>query len=667
MIQQDINQLEEKSIFVLREAKTKFKNVAALWSMGKDSTTMLALARKAFLGKVPFPVIHLDNGIDFPETYQFREELAKKWKLDLIVGNMKIKPDLIGSACCGSNKPETLKKIMDDYGFDALIVSIRRDEHGIRAKERFFCFPSGTITYGREIKPIENVRIGDDVYTHLGVLKPVKAISSRKYKGELLSINPRFGTPIFMTPNHVILAKSTVDAVPSKIIMVTATGFDNVSRQINLNLGIKATTKWYEASKLRVGDKIYVPKLAHKIDNGLPYIEIDKIIGDHKGLHVTANELWWNSSHISAPKNQRVIKLSNDIMRLFGYYIAEGSSDNSSNQINIALNLDEIYIAEDILKIVKLNFGANGRIRRVTDNGICIDINSKTLATLFPILFGKGAHNKKLPSFYTELSQKQLSELIKGCWIGDGHAERYSTVSVTLAHQIRLAMLKLGILTSMKQWNDGRYALTVAGLSKQRFIELFGLGVEVPYIGKYNVREINELRVPNYTSRSRTGGFWVPIEKIERIQYEGDIYDLSIQDDSSYLVNGIAVHNSPRDKNFKWNYKDQPAELWDDYSSKLDTKGHIRVHPLLDWNEIDVWNYVKKEKVPVNPLYFSRNGYRYRSLGCTHCTIPLKSKAKNVDDIINELEVTTAEERSGRSMDKEREYVMQKLRALGYM
>lgn len=262
MIKQNISELEEKSIYVLREAKSKFKNVAALWSMGKDSTTMIALARKAFLGKVPFPVIHIDNGIDFPETYQFREELTKKWKLDLIVAESQIKPEMSGFSCCGANKTVALKKVMADYGFDALIVSIRRDEHGIRAKERYV---------------------------------------------------------------------------------------------------------------------------------------------------------------------------------------------------------------------------------------------------------------------------------------------------------------------------------------------------------------------------------------------------------------------SPRDKNFKWDYKDQPAELWNDYSSKLDNKGHVRVHPLLDWNEVDIWQYIKQEKVPMNPLYFARNGYRYRSLGCTHCTSMTKSNAKNVDDIITELSVTKVEERAGRDQDKEKAYVMERLRSLGYM
>jgi len=262
MIVQNVDDLEEKSIYILREAKSKFKNVAALWSMGKDSTTMLALARKAFQGKVPFSVIHIDNGIDFPETYQFREDLAKKWKLDLIVAQSEIKTEMSGFSCCGANKTVALKKVMAQYGFDALIVSIRRDEHGIRAKERVI---------------------------------------------------------------------------------------------------------------------------------------------------------------------------------------------------------------------------------------------------------------------------------------------------------------------------------------------------------------------------------------------------------------------SPRDRNFRWDYKDQPAELWSNYSSRLDSKGHVRVHPLLDFNEIDIWNYIKKEKVPMNPLYFSRNGYRYRSLGCTHCTSMIKSDANNIDDIIKELTTTKVEERSGRDQDKEKSYVMARLRALGYM
>jgi sulfate adenylyltransferase subunit 2 len=258
---QDLDKLEEKSVYVLREAKARFKNLAALWSMGKDSTAMLAIARKAFFGKVPFPVIHIDNGIDFPETYEFRKRLADEWGLDLIVVKSVIKDDISGIRCCGANKTDALKKLLDERGFDGLIVSIRRDEHGIRAKERYF---------------------------------------------------------------------------------------------------------------------------------------------------------------------------------------------------------------------------------------------------------------------------------------------------------------------------------------------------------------------------------------------------------------------SPRDKEFKWNYKEQPPEVWE-YASRFEDTSHVRIHPLLQWNEIDIWRYLKQEEVPINPLYYSRNGTRFRSLGCTQCTVSVKSDAASIDDIISELKSTGVAERSGRMQDKEQENVMQRLRALGYM
>lgn len=124
---------------------------------------------------------------------------------------------------------------------------------------------------------------------------------------------------------------------------------------------------------------------------------------------------------------------------------------------------------------------------------------------------------------------------------------------------------------------------------------------------------------------------------------------------------------SPRDKNFKWDYKNQPPEVWDLFKGIFEDGTHIRVHPILHWTEYDVWRYVKKEGIPVNPLYFAKNGKRYRSLGCVPCTKPIDSNADTIDKIVEELRTTQIPERIGRSQDKERAYMMQKLRALGYM
>lgn len=124
---------------------------------------------------------------------------------------------------------------------------------------------------------------------------------------------------------------------------------------------------------------------------------------------------------------------------------------------------------------------------------------------------------------------------------------------------------------------------------------------------------------------------------------------------------------SPRDEEFRWNYADQPAELWDLYVKPSEDFSHMRVHLILHWTELDVWQYMKQEKLPVNPLYFAKDGKRYRSLGCMPCTVPVPSNAKTIDEIVEEIKTSKTPERAGRAQDKEKAYMMQKLRSLGYM
>ncbi len=124
---------------------------------------------------------------------------------------------------------------------------------------------------------------------------------------------------------------------------------------------------------------------------------------------------------------------------------------------------------------------------------------------------------------------------------------------------------------------------------------------------------------------------------------------------------------SPRTEDFKWDYRHQPPELWDFYKQKVSQDRHLRIHPMLHWTELDIWRYTRSEKIPVVPLYFAKNGRRYRSIGCAPCTAPIESRAGDIHKIIKELESTREAERSGRAQDKENEYTMQKLRSLGYM
>ena len=124
---------------------------------------------------------------------------------------------------------------------------------------------------------------------------------------------------------------------------------------------------------------------------------------------------------------------------------------------------------------------------------------------------------------------------------------------------------------------------------------------------------------------------------------------------------------SPRGEAAEWNFRDQPPEFWDQYNAEVPPGSTLRIHPLLDWTEIDVWRYIQREEIPVVELYFSREGKRYRSLGCAPCTHPIDSEAADVAAVIAELASTNVSERSGRAQDRESEDAFERLRASGYM
>jgi len=124
---------------------------------------------------------------------------------------------------------------------------------------------------------------------------------------------------------------------------------------------------------------------------------------------------------------------------------------------------------------------------------------------------------------------------------------------------------------------------------------------------------------------------------------------------------------SPRLDTATWLYKSQLAEVWHYYNFQLPEDIHLRIHPLLSWSELDIWEYIQREKLDVIPLYFSRDGVRYRSLGCYPCTDTIASESANVEAVIQELRSTNTSERSGRAQDRETRYAMQELRTAGYM
>ncbi|MBD3585181.1 sulfate adenylyltransferase subunit CysD [Salinimonas sp. HHU 13199] len=143
-----LKQLEAESIHIFREVAAEFDNPVMLYSVGKDSSVLLHLARKAFApGKIPFPLLHVDTTWKFQEMIEFRDRQAKKYGFDLLVHiNQEGVEQGVGPFSHGSAKhtdimkTQSLKQALNKYQFDAAFGGARRDEEKSRAKERVYSF-----------------------------------------------------------------------------------------------------------------------------------------------------------------------------------------------------------------------------------------------------------------------------------------------------------------------------------------------------------------------------------------------------------------------------------------------------------------------------------------------------------------------------------------------
>lgn len=175
-----LRKLEAESIYIFREVIAEFDNPAMLYSIGKDSSVMLHLAKKAFFPATPpFPLLHVDTTWKFHEMIKFRDEVAKKSSMELLVYINQKGVDMgVGPITHGSKvhtdimKTQALKQALDKYKFDATFGGARRDEESSRAKERIFSFrsenhrwdpknqrPELWNLYNSKIKKGENIRV----------------------------------------------------------------------------------------------------------------------------------------------------------------------------------------------------------------------------------------------------------------------------------------------------------------------------------------------------------------------------------------------------------------------------------------------------------------------------------------------------------------------------
>lgn len=265
-------ELEDEAIYIMREAAAQFEKPAILFSGGKDSITLVRLAQKAFYpGKVPFPLVHVDTGHNFPETITFRDWLVKSTGLDLIVANVqddidakRVTEEKGKYASRNTLQTVTLLRVIEENKFDACMGGARRDEEKARAKERIFSVrdefgqwdaknqrPELFDYLNGRIKPGENVRVFPisnwtelDVWNYIreeelaipsiyfsherdivvrdGVLWPVSNFIYRDADEEIVKKNVRFRTVGDMSCTAAVASDAdSIDIIIDEILEAT--------------------------------------------------------------------------------------------------------------------------------------------------------------------------------------------------------------------------------------------------------------------------------------------------------------------------------------------------------------------------------------------------------------------------------------------------------------
>lgn len=265
-------ELEDEAIYILREAAAQFERPAILFSGGKDSITLVRLAQKAFYpGKIPFPLLHVDTGHNFPETIVFRDWLVEQTGADLLVGYVqddidarRVAEEKGKFASRNTLQTVTLLRMIEEQKFDACIGGARRDEEKARAKERIFSVrdefgqwdaknqrPELFDFLNGRIKPGENVRVFPisnwtelDVWNYIkeeelaipsiyftherevvvrdGVLWPISDFIYRDADEEIMKKKVRFRTVGDMSCTAALASEAdTLDTIIDEIISAT--------------------------------------------------------------------------------------------------------------------------------------------------------------------------------------------------------------------------------------------------------------------------------------------------------------------------------------------------------------------------------------------------------------------------------------------------------------
>jgi ADP-heptose:LPS heptosyltransferase/GT2 family glycosyltransferase/glycosyltransferase involved in cell wall biosynthesis len=508
----------------------KFDDVIAYCNYGKD------LINKRCESEVVKTIIH--HGAD-TKVYH---PLPKNERLRIRRELLGVPDDAFLITTVARNQPRK--------SYPEMIAAIKYFiDHSERADKKVVyyahCFTPGTLVPSTNgVTRIEDVLIDDTVITHTGKVSRVIENSKRHYEGKVYSIRALGDShTITCTPEHKIYAirgskcnrsnKQCTTNCKSQIKLYKPTGAE--MNNCNTKHYLDYAPEWIEASDLKIGDYLLVPKV-EKQTTPLQNIIIDDISGNRKVNDFNTN-----------------IPIDEDMMLLLGYYIAEGCVGSSKCYTVVwTFNINEKEYISDVKRICKDKFGLDVNLYDNVDTNVTtISVGCRSVSKWFYDNFGHGARNKTVPEWIYSLSPNLIASFIKGWWRGDGwrckegqyrYRMKLTTASTSAAYQLADLLMMCNIIPCVRHNRLGWYEVVVNGIEYNKLAELMGI-VPVKRTNAWN----KHFMYNDYAC--------FRITTIKTDDYSGYVYNLQVEGDETYRVGRFAVHNCPL-QDVGWNLPD---------------------------------------------------------------------------------------------------------------
>lgn len=355
-------------------------------------------------------------------------------------------------------------------------------------KTEGWCFvPETTLLTNAGVVKIKDVKPGDIITDHLGKRSKVNKVLVQEVDQDILEIKTVGSPPVKITTNHSVL-----------VIKNNYSCHKLFKKQFDLD---NVSPEWCPARTLKKGDYLMIPKYQT------------------------------NSSYVYQDKNT-TINLNNELMRLFGYYVAEGSGSN--NCTTFSFHQKESVYHDDVTSFIKKYFGVYPTITYQNRNRCCITFHSTLLTEMLHSMFGRRAGNKRVPYDFLFLPTELQKEFLIGVFRGDGTKRgfRYSTVSPTLGWQVKQMLINIGCKPTLqihkKKKHQDEYSVNIKGLDRHK-------------INFDNIDLVDGL--PRNHTKFYKNYVLTPIVSVKHTKYSGEVYNLEMNGEHTYNINGFAVHN----------------------------------------------------------------------------------------------------------------------------